>query len=109
MSNTTHTQIDIIRQIRDNINDNMTLPAIKQLAKHLGISKYSTMKKQDIIQKITEVITSYPITKQTEIKEICEKSRNIGEDVINYLNQPAINNIGTSWYHDNKPQLSSPD
>ena len=84
---TTHTQTDIIGEIRDNINDNMTLPAIKQLAKHLGISKYSTMKKLDIIQKITGIIASYPITKQTEIKEICAKSRNIGEDVINYLSQ----------------------
>jgi hypothetical protein len=85
---TTQTQTDIICEIRDNINDNMTLSAIKQLAKHLGISKYSTMKKSDIIQKITGLITSYPITKQTEIKDICVKSRNIGEDIINYLNQP---------------------
>lgn len=85
----TQTQTDIIGEIRTNINDNMTLPAIKQLAKHLGISKYSTMKKPDIIQKITGIITSYPITKQTEIKDICVKSSNIGKDITNYIDQPT--------------------
>ena len=84
----TQSQTDIIGEIHHNINDNMTLPAIKQLAKHLGISRYSTMKKQDIISQFTGIITSYPITKQAEIKDICTKSRNISDDIINYLSQP---------------------
>jgi hypothetical protein len=76
---------EFISEIWDNINDNMTLPAIKQLAKHLGIAKYSTMKKRDIIGLITKTFEGYPITKREEIKNICIQSRDIGQDIIRFL------------------------
>lgn len=76
---------EFISEIRDNINDNMTLPAIKQLAKHLGIAKYSTMKKWDIINMITKIFEDYPVTKLEGIKNICTQSRDIGQDIIKFL------------------------
>ena len=79
------TNSEFISEIWDNINDNMTLPAIKQLAKHLGIAKYSTMKKRDIIDLITKTFEGYPITKREEIKNICIQSRDIGQDIIKFL------------------------
>ena len=76
---------EFITEIWDNINDNMTLPAIKQLAKHLGIAKYSTMKKWDIINMIAKTLEGYPITKLAEIKNITNQSRDIGQDIIRFL------------------------
>ena len=76
---------EFISEIWNNINDNMTLTAIKQLAKHLGIAKYSTMKKRDIIGLITKTFEGYPVTKLEGIKNICTQSRDIGQDIIRFL------------------------
>ena len=76
---------EFISEIWNNINDNMTLTAIKQLAKHLGIAKYSTMKKWDIINMIAKTLEGYPITKLAEIKNITNQSRDIGQDIIRFL------------------------
>ena len=76
---------EFISEIWNNINDNMTLPAIKQLAKHLGIAKYSTMKKLDVIGLITKTFEDYPVNKLEGIKNITNQSRDIGQDIIKFL------------------------
>ena len=76
---------DIMDEIDELINRYMTVPSIRVLARNLGVKKYSQMKKQELVNAVTNVIARYPIYIQKDINTICANNRHIGDDIINYL------------------------